>query len=181
MRITLIASDDGYGPDEESVFKDYVVIAHPLPEREDRVFKRSEDHCGTTYASHDYRLALHRSDVSETGRRRGRDFYVLEHHGAGRRVYRGILVFDGGAALRAIEVLPGRVLYPLLYGIAQTAAEAYRQGAAETAAEWRRAHLDGRIRKKRRNGSLYVEIEAEWEKQARLDKRQRTPHARGAA
>jgi hypothetical protein len=72
--------------------------------------------------------------------------------------------------LEALLALPEREQYSLLYSIWDAQQETRRQAIEETAKRWAQEFADGRIRK-RRNGR--VEIESEWEAEARKARRAR--------
>ena len=139
-------------------FDGYDIIAHPLPARDDRVYYPTEpDGCsaGVTYASHNVMIARP-TGIGKKGR-----LAILMHHGGGRHVlefYEGLL-----PVASALLALPEREQYALAYTIFEQADECAMGMRAAEARRWAEAHVDGRLRKRRRGRSqqVYVETEAE--------------------
>ncbi|PJG47227.1 hypothetical protein CAF53_02455 [Sphingobium sp. LB126] len=143
-------------------FEGYDVLAHPLPDRDDRVFHRDETDAyrvSVTYASHEIRIA--RPTAIGSGGR----LAILMHHGGGRYIlefYESALPI--GAALLT---LPEREQYALAYAMFKQADECAAGARADEAQLWATAFVDGRIRKRRRNGMRRVFIESPDEKMRR--------------
>ncbi len=143
-------------------FDGYEVLAHPLPNREDRVFHRGESESSqvsVTYGSHDLMIAR------PTGPGSKGLLAILMHHGGGRH----ILEFYESALpiTSALLTLPEREQYALAYAMFKQADECAVAARADEAQRWASAFVDGRIRKSRRQGKRYVHIETEAEKQRR--------------
>jgi len=143
-------------------FDGYEVLAHPLPNRDDRVFHRGDsDTSGVsvTYASHDVRIARP-TGIGSKGR-----LAILMHHGGGRNV----LEFSESALpiATALLALPEREQYALAYAIFEQANECADGARAAEAKRWADAFVDGRIRKRRSGGRRYVHIETPDEKTRR--------------
>ena len=143
-------------------FDEYEILAHPLPDREDRVFYPARPDgfsVGVTYASHDVMIARP-TGVGKRGR-----LAILMHHGGGRHVlkfYESTLPI--GSALLA---LPEREQYALAYTIFEQADECSAGSRANEARRWAEAYVDGRIRKRRRGRARHVYVETEAEKARR--------------
>lgn len=165
--------------EEHSAFDGYVVVAHPLPKREDRIIGSRNEYPGVDYGAHDYQLAIHESDADQKGSRRGRVFFVLLENGAGRSVFRIEGTSDWGETLDTLQELPDPILYSVLRAFAEAARSAYAQGSEATANVWSKAFVDGRIRRKRVADGIRIQIEEPWQKEARLAKRQRAAIRRG--
>ena len=117
--------------------------------RESRVFNRKPDgNGGTCYGSHAIKFA-----ENEFG-----DLRILMHHGAGREVLAVPRFYDGGDLRAMILALPERLQYALLYTIWQTASNARTEAQGETRQKWVTAIVQKRIRQKRKNGMVRVEI-----------------------
>lgn len=144
-----------------TAFDGFEIIASPLggfdrEARESRVYRWKPDPLGgTDYGSHVIALAIRPG--------RPRELYILMHHGGGREVWLIPQFFDGGALVEHIKAMPERLQYALLYSIHKGMSEAYHQGAAETRAEWAKAFHEKRIKTRRRNNCVYVEIMADWQ------------------
>jgi len=138
----------GSGYADCRAFDGFTVIAHPLPNRDDRVF--GSEFGAVTYASHSVQLAVDDYD---------RDLFILLQHGGGRRVIKMRTPSDGSDTRDALIALPERVLFSLLYAIATMAEAADANARRETQAEWAQAYCDGRIKKSRaKHGARRVEI-----------------------
>ena len=162
----IIARGTGY--DYDTTFDEYEVIRHPCPERADRAsfaytgsFLSTETQPLTegrrlqlvTHESHS--VALARSKLSPNG---GYS-YILLQHGGGRRV---IQLHTSDDWRSAIMQLPERLAYEVLRTTAQAAEDADRVAAEAEGMRWRRAVVDGRVRKSRpKRGSVSVTI-APW-------------------
>jgi hypothetical protein len=134
-------------------FDGFDVIAAPLGDfdamaRDSRVFTRASGN-RVTYASHAIKLAR--------GDRQG-DLFILMQHGGGREVLRVPEFYDGGALVAAILAMPERLQYALLYSIWNTAANARREAQDQTRAEYAQAFVDGRLKKRRRNHRIFVDV-----------------------
>lgn len=143
-------------------FDDYEVLAHPLANRDDRVFHPgATDALGlsVTYGSFDLKIARP-TGVGNSGR-----LAILMHHGGGRYV----LVFSEGVlpVAETLLALPERLQYALAYTLFKQANECADGARAGEAKRWADAFIDGRIRKRRRRGRRYVEIETPDEKARR--------------
>jgi len=143
-------------------FDGYEVLAHPLANRDDRVFHPGESESSrvsVTYASHDVQIARP-TGIGSKGR-----IAILMHSGLGRRV----LEFQESALpiATALLSLPEREQYALAYAIFEQADECAVGTRATEAKRWADAFIDGRIRKRRRGGRRYVEIETPDEKARR--------------
>jgi hypothetical protein len=92
------------------------------------------------------------------------------HHGGGREVLQVPRFFDAGGMLAAVLAMGEREQYALLYTLYQTAENARYEANAATREAWANAHLDGRIRKRRRAGRVTVSIETEFERDLRTGK-----------
>lgn len=147
-------------------FDDFEVLAHPLPSRDDRVFHRGDSETSRvsiTYGSHDVRIARPMG-IGSKGR-----VAILMHSGLGRHV----LEFNDGALpiATALLDLPEREQYALAYTIFEQADECSGGARAAESKRWADAFVDGRIRKRRRSGRHYVDIETPDEKAFRLRRR----------
>jgi hypothetical protein len=159
----------GHGYEEGSrgrcdAFDGFTILAAPLHQegegwksafgdkaRESRVFYHKDG--ATCYGSHAIKLAENRF----------KDLYILMHHGAGREVLSVPRFYDGGDLRAAILAMPERLQYALLYTIWQTASNARTEAQAETRATWAKAVHEKRIRKRKRGGTVRIEIIPEWE------------------
>jgi hypothetical protein len=151
-------------------FDGFTILAAPLHQegdayqaafgpkaRETRVFNQQPNgNGGTCYGAFAIKLAS-REGSGEAGR----DLYILMHHGAGREVLKLPQFYDGGALRKAILAMPEREQYSLLFMIWKTANNARSEAQAETRQRWVSAIVQKRIRQKRRNGMVRVEIVAE--------------------
>ncbi len=140
-------------------FDGYEVLAHPLPDRDDRVFHRGEaeaSRISITYASHDVQIAKP-TGIGSKGR-----LAILMHNGSGRHV----LEFYESALpiVAALLSLPEREQYALAYALFEQADECARGARAAEAKRWADAFVDRRIRKRRSGGRRYVHIETPDEK-----------------
>jgi hypothetical protein len=173
MQNVLIRTGHGYESGDRGrceAFDGFEIIAAPLHQegdgwqaafgdkaRESRVYRRPDGRGGergTDYGSHAIKLARQRHDS---------DLYILMHHGGGREVWRVPSFYDGGDLAAHIIGLPERLQYALLYTLYSMANNARTQAQAETRREWAQAFSDKRIRKKRKGGSVRVEIVPQWE------------------
>lgn len=146
-------------------FDGYHVVAHPLPNRDYRVFGQDTT-MPVTFGSHDVQIAhpTHTDGTPVKNR-----VAILMHHGGGRYV----LDFWTGALpiASALLMLPEREQYALAYTIFKQADECEQGGRARLNRDWCQAHVDGRIRRRRANrGSVRVWIETEAEQAARQAK-----------
>lgn len=137
-------------------FDGFEIIAAPLSGddnagRASRVFPGRNGSPGVTYASHEIKLARWADG-------RGRELYILMHHGGGREVLSLPSFYDGGALEAHILSLPERLQYALLYTIWSTAANARREAQIETAEHWATAFREKRIKTRRKGGRARVEI-----------------------
>lgn len=144
-------------------FDGYDVLAHPLPNRDDRVFHRGESdtsRVSITYASHDVRIAR------PTGIGGKSRLAILMHHGGGRHV---LEFYESALPIAAaLLALPEREQYALAYTLFEQADECASGARASEAKRWADAFVDGRIRKRRSAGRRYVHIETPDEKTLRL-------------
>ena len=144
-------------------FDGYDVLAHPLPNRDDRVFHRGESETSrvpVTYASHDVRIARP-TGIGGKGR-----LAILMHHGGGRHV---LEFYESALPIaEALLALPEREQYALAYTLLEQADECASGARAAEADRWAHAYVDGRIRKRRSGGRRYVHIETPDEKMLRL-------------
>lgn len=164
MQAVIIARGTGYADD--TTFDDYEVVRHPCPERADRAsFSYSGWYEPTapvpprstisrvTHASHSVALAQ-----SKRYPKGGESFILLEH-GGGRRVIR---VFTSDDWRAAILQLPERMAYEVLRTTAAVAEDADSAAATREGTRWRRAHINGTVRKSRpKAGRVSVTI-APW-------------------
>lgn len=140
-------------------FDGFDVIAAPLGDfdnasRESRIFRRDNGRGGSDgccYGSHAIKLAKQRFNT---------DLFILMQHGGGREVLRVPAFYDGGALEAAILAMPERLQYALLYSIWKTAAAARSQAQSETGQKYAKAFVEGRLKKRRRQGRVYIEIES---------------------
>jgi hypothetical protein len=162
MQNTFIATGHGYEKSDRGrcmAFDGFTVLANPLggfseADRARRIFPGITS-AGVTCASHTMALAI-RSDSSESSRH---DVYILVQHGGGREVWRLPQFHDGGALQSMILAMPEREQYALIYTLYRLASESRRQGQSETRDEWARAHVEKRIKTRRRDNRRYVEIQ----------------------
>jgi hypothetical protein len=159
-------------------------IANPLggfsdADRERRAFYPEGGGTGVTYGSHSLQLGIRDEPDREAdtprqaeirARLRTDTLFLMMSHGGGREVYSMRNGVYHVPILEALLALPEREQYSLLYSIWDAQQETRRQAIEETAKRWAQAFADGRIRK-RRNGR--VEIESEWEAEARKARRAR--------
>jgi hypothetical protein len=147
-----------------TAFDAYSIIRTPLPEYEDRVFKKPEGG-GTCYGSH----TLHLATGLETFEKNDR--YILMQHGSARVVLKLPTFYsDGGAMRDAWEAMPDAVLYATLYTIQKAITQAAADALYAEADRWAKAHVENRIRRKKAQGNrTRVTIETPREKAARLD------------
>lgn len=143
-------------------FDGYEILAHPLPERDDRAFYPDDEdslRVGVTYASYDVMIAR------PTGiGRRGR-LAILMHHGGGRYV---LEFFEGLLPVAsALLQLTERQQYALAYTLFEQADECAAGSRDAEARQWGSAYADGRIRTRRRGRSRHVFIETEAERALR--------------
>lgn len=151
----FIGRGDGYA--NCKLFDGYEVIVAPLPgynsaEREARVFKRASGG-GTDYGSHV--LALARRDSPYEG---GNHLYLLVTHGGGRELWRIPSFYDGGDLERHILAMPERLQYALFYTMHNMASSTRYQIADSTARTYAKAFVEKRLKKKKRNNRVTVEI-----------------------
>ena len=143
-------------------FDGYEVLAHPLPDREDRVFHRGEpgtSQTSVTYGSHDIQIAR------PTGPGSMSLLAILMYHGGGRHI---LEFYEGALPVTAtLLALPERAQYALAYALFKQADECAMAARADEASRWAQAFVDGRIRKRRRGGQRYVNIESPAEKERR--------------
>lgn len=143
-------------------FEGYEVLAHPLANREDRVFRRGEagnSGVAVTYGSHDLMIAR------PTGPGSKGLLAILMHHGGGRHI---LQFYESALPIsEALLTLPEREQYALAYALFKQADECAIAARADEAQRWADAFVDGRIRKRRRQGKRYVHIETEAERQLR--------------
>lgn len=133
--------------------------------RESRIYRRANGN-GTDYGSHAIKLARF-SDFPSHG------LYILMHHGGGREVLAVPKFYDGGDLEAAILAMPERLQYALLYTIWNTARNARQEAQQETAGKWAKAITEKRIRKRRKNGRVSVEIVQQWEIDLKAEKKAR--------
>ncbi|MDF0543847.1 hypothetical protein PX699_15955 [Sphingobium sp. H39-3-25] len=150
-RIRRVESYDGYE-----------VLAHPLVNRDDRVFHRGEpgtSHVAVTYGSHDIQIAR------PTGPGSKGLLAILMHHGGGRHI---LEFYEGALPVTAtLLALPEREQYALAYALFKQADECSVAARADEGKRWAEAFVDGRIRKRRSGGQRYVHIETPAEKERR--------------
>lgn len=143
-------------------FDGYEVLAHPLANREDRVFHRGEggaSQVGVTYGSHDIQIAR------ATGPGNKGLLAILMHHGGGRHI---LEFYESALPISATLLsLPERAQYALAYTMFKQADECAIAARVDEADRWAKAFVDGRIRKRRRAGKRYVHIETPAEKERR--------------
>ena len=177
MKSAFVKFGHGYETGDRGrcdAFDGFKILAKPLHQegegwkaafgekaRESRIFNRQPNgNGGTCYGSHAIMLAENES----------RDLFILMHHGSGREVLEVSRFYDGGDLRAMIEALPEQLKYALLYTIWRTASNARKEASAETRHKWATAHLNGHIRKKRRNGGIFIEIMDQWEIDAKTKK-----------
>lgn len=132
---------------EPAIFREYTVLAEPLPDPEDRVFGRQENgNGGTCYRAYSLRLAK-RGDF-------GGSFFLLVTHGAGSLVIRLPGTRATTIAVNAILTLPEPEQFAALWMLYDLAYEADRQARAETRTEYANAFVEGRLRKSRARGGM---------------------------
>ncbi len=152
-----------------TAFDDYDIIASPLngdgddwcapfseKARESRVFPGKSSSPGVTYASHSIKLGRSR------GYSRG-ELFILMHNGSGREVLAVPSFYDQGDLEAAILAMPERVQYALLYTIWNTASNARTEAIDKTSFDWRKAIVEKRVKQKRVNGGVRVQIIEPWE------------------
>lgn len=125
------------------------LLPEPLPTREARSWDAAGPPGVTTAA---YSVALgHNGDGSPV---------VYMRHGGGQRAFR---IGKGGwldpHILSGLAKLDERELYAVLYAVARAHESATEAAVTDEATRWRQAHLDKRIKTKRRNNRRYVEIQ----------------------
>ena len=136
-------------------FDGYAILAHPLPNRDDRIFGN------VTCASHDVRIGRPEDSSKRLA--------ILMHDGSGRYVME---FWEGTLPIAsALLALPEREQYALAYTLFKQADECASGARAAAANEWATAFADGRIRKRRNGASVRVSIETPQEKAWRLGKK----------
>lgn len=131
-------------------FSEFEVLKRPCAERESRIFKTSPEKAGTCYRA--YNLTLAREQY-------GRALVILIQHGGGKEALRVGNVY-GLEADWLLEIADERRLYAALWSLYKTADAARTDAAQTTAHKYCEAFATGRLKKRRRNRRLYVEIEA---------------------
>jgi hypothetical protein len=158
MNATFIKKGHGYETGEYgrcTAFDGYTVIAAPLDgqdaaARESRVFNREANgNGGTCYGA--YTLKLAKGEY-------GRDKYLLVQHGGGREVWRVPAFYDGGALDEMILALPERLQYALLMTLYKIGRDSRAQAQTETRQEVFKAHVDGRLKKKKNRGTASYKV-----------------------
>ncbi len=146
MDKVFIANGSGYSDDV--TFNQYTVIREPLPDRESRVL-----HHGTQpicYRAYSLKLAVETQFPNHY-------HYLLIRHGGGSYVMR---LHVPKELIDAIAALPDPQAYAILHAIYNSAYQAEHIARQETAHEYSRAFLDGRLKKSRKKqGHQRVYIE----------------------
>lgn len=136
---------EGSGYEPCTAFDGFEILAHPLPDRESRIFGRQENgNGGTCYRAYSLKLAR---KTDERGRAE-RSLHLLVEHGGGREVWSLRWLYDRGETLPALLAMPERALYAVLWALYQSASDARTQAENETRREWSQAAADNRIRRR---------------------------------
>lgn len=133
----------------------FEVVRTPLAERSSRIFPDRDGGPGVTYESHEISLARGKA---RAGLREGAGYALVMRNGSGVSVLGLPTFYDGGAMVAALLAMPDPILYATLYTLWRVADEADDEAKHETARRYSQAFVDKRLKKKRRNGSVYVEI-----------------------
>ena len=154
-RTAFVGTGHGYEKSEQgpcTAFEPFEILANPLggfddASRESRVFDRKGSP-GVTYGSHALYLMRRKRDESD---RDARNLYVAVHNGSGRTIWRLPACFNYlGETLEALQAMPERALYSLLWGITEALADTKRHAHEETRHEWARATIAKRVRTRRK-------------------------------
>lgn len=135
-------------------FTPYTVVASPLPTREARSWRSGVTDAGVTTASHSLQLATDKNGAP----------FILVEHGGGREVHALSYGTWGvpAAALAGLASLPERELYAVLYSIHDMITKAAAAARDQTALRYGHAFLQGRMKKRKRRGSVSLHIETGW-------------------
>jgi hypothetical protein len=158
MKAIFEATGTGY--QDDTTFDGYTVVAHPLPNREDRIFGQDANgRNGTCYRAYNIKLAV-RTD-HRMPPRDGRQLYILMEHGGGRFVYAIPMLYDGGAfADHLVNMSDERLLYATLKIIFEAATRSAQQAADVTSRTYAEAFVEGRLKKSRvKGGTRRITIE----------------------
>lgn len=86
----------------------------------------------------------------------GRDYAILVRHGGGQERHK---LWHGESLRKALAFLDPDDRYLALYSIYDVISKTAREAARDSSHAMQRAFLDGRMKKRRRNGGLTVYIE----------------------
>lgn len=134
-------------------FTPYTVARFPLPDRDARVWDKTDRDPGTTYGA--YALQLAKGERGEP--------VILVEHGGGREIVP--LGHGGKASLReqAFQTLAAieddRALFAVLFTLYDARSKAERAAREETAQRYGKAFLEGRMKKRRKGGFITLQIE----------------------
>lgn len=129
----------------------FEVLARPCADRESRVFKRTETSNAVCYRA--YSLALAKGNSGLWG-----GLAILIEHGGGREAL--VLHSIYGAEYDwLLTITDERRQYAALWALYKTADDARTIAKQETANRYAQAFAEGRLKKRRRNRRVYVEIE----------------------
>ncbi len=166
MTRIFIATGHGYEAGSQgrcTAFDAYHVIARPLPTPEERSFSDGPNSPGVTYGSFSLMLAHSKaeSDAGLATRTRARSLYLLIQHGGGREVMALPGFASGAGMIDAWRAMPDAALYATLFTLYRTAQAARDVARDEERIAWKQAHVDKRIRTRRRpsTGTIKVWIE----------------------
>lgn len=165
-----VGKGHGYEKSEQgpcTLFDRFEILANPLggfdaASRAARSFDRKDGSPGVTYGSH----AVYLLRAKERGPLESRNYYVAVHNGSGRTLWRLPSCFNYlGETLEALQAMPERALYSLLFGITEALDDTKRAAHDETRREWARATLDKRVRTRRKPsvGKAWAWVEPERE------------------
>lgn len=142
-------------------FEQFEILAQPLggfsnEDRARRVWRRDGATYGVTYDSHTIALAESRDEYE-------RGLFILVEHGGGREIAHLNTGPDWRAMRDALMAMDERTLYATLYTVWSSIADARRFAASATAAEWRKAAADKRIKRRAypARGKVAIWIEPE--------------------
>lgn len=141
------------GEAEAAALEPFEIVRRPLAQRSERIFPGADGRPGTTYESHE--VALGRSRLSH---RDGGGYVIIMTNGSGVSVVGVPTFYDNGAMMRTLLEAPDAVLYATLYTMWRMADDAATEAAQRTRQQWANAHIDKRIKVKRRSGQRFVEI-----------------------
>ena len=131
-------------------FNGYTELARPLPNRDDRVFdSRYGSPSKVTYGS--FSLALAKENVTGSA-------VILVEHGAGKEIYDLESQWITVEPLLQLMKTNERDCYAMLFALYKMADNAATRAAMETARQYKFAFIEGRLKKRRKNHKIYVDI-----------------------